>query len=225
MANLTLVRRDSYLDHLKQGVKPDTFSALRNCPLNGHALFPDAVIRKAEDEINQHVSVKRTFQPGPGHGGFAGGHKKGQVRYQPYSTVWKAVLNLLATLAKTCQPGKALEVMADPAVGVVEVHLTVVPKAPRTIISTNDNYCVKELVVTTRSWTVVLTETPKTVNVNCSVASLVHFATNIVRQPQKRLKSSFKKQGINKICELCFFCRSLCFCPNVPNATMLCMPH
>ena len=51
MAILTLVRRDSYLEHLKQGVKPDTFSALRNCHLNGYALFPDAVIRKAEDEI------------------------------------------------------------------------------------------------------------------------------------------------------------------------------
>ena len=55
MANLTLVRRDSYLEHLKQGVKPDTFSALRNCPLNGYALFPDAVIRKAEDEIAQLI--------------------------------------------------------------------------------------------------------------------------------------------------------------------------
>ena len=40
MANFTLVGRDSYLKHLKQGVKPDNFSALRNCPLNGYALFP-----------------------------------------------------------------------------------------------------------------------------------------------------------------------------------------
>ena len=54
MANFTLVRRDSYLEQLKQGVKPDTFSSLRNCLLNGYALFPDAVIRKAEDEIAQH---------------------------------------------------------------------------------------------------------------------------------------------------------------------------
>ena len=83
MANLTLVRRDSYLEHLKQRVKPDTFLALRNCPLNGYALFPDAVIRKAEDEIAQFESSKRTSQPGPGHGGFAGGHKRGQVRFQP----------------------------------------------------------------------------------------------------------------------------------------------
>ena len=77
-ANLTLVRRDSYLEHLKQGVKPDTFSALRNCLLNGYALFPEAVIRKAEDEIAQHETAKRTSQPGPGHGGFAGAHKKSE---------------------------------------------------------------------------------------------------------------------------------------------------
>ena len=89
MANLTLVRRDSYLDHLKLGIKPDTFSALRNCPLNTHALFPDAVIRKAEDEIAQFETVKRTHQPGPGRGGFAGNQKRQQARYQPYSTSWK----------------------------------------------------------------------------------------------------------------------------------------
>ena len=69
MANLTLLRRDAFLEHLKQGVKPDTFSALRNCPLNGYALFPDVVIRKAEDEIAQFESSKRTPQPGPGQGG------------------------------------------------------------------------------------------------------------------------------------------------------------
>ena len=84
MANLTLVRRDSYLEHLKTGVKPD----LRNCPLNTHALFPDAVIRKAEDEIQQFETTKRTNQPGPGRGGFAGNHKK-QNRFQPYPTSWK----------------------------------------------------------------------------------------------------------------------------------------
>ena len=91
MANLTLLRRDSYLEHLKQGVKPDTFSALRNCPLNRYALFLDVVIRKAEDEIAQYETSKCTSQPGPGRGGFAGGHKKAQqVRYQPYSTGWKS---------------------------------------------------------------------------------------------------------------------------------------
>ena len=65
MANLTLVRRNSFLEHIKTGVKPDTFSALWNCPLNTHALIPDAVIRKAEDEIAQFETQKRTNQPGP----------------------------------------------------------------------------------------------------------------------------------------------------------------
>ena len=46
MANLTLVRRDSYLEHLKAGVKPDTFSSLRNCPLQTRALFPDDIIQE-----------------------------------------------------------------------------------------------------------------------------------------------------------------------------------
>ena len=51
IVNLILVRRDSFLELIKTGVKPDTFSALWNCPLNTHTLFPDVVIRKAEDEI------------------------------------------------------------------------------------------------------------------------------------------------------------------------------
>ena len=49
--NLTLVCRDSFLEHIKQGVKHDTLLALRSCPLNGYALFQDAVSRKAKDEI------------------------------------------------------------------------------------------------------------------------------------------------------------------------------
>ena len=76
MANLTLVHRDCYLEHIKSGVKPDTFSALRNCPLNTRALFPDAVIDKAEDEIAQFETLKRTNQPGLGRGGFAGNRKR-----------------------------------------------------------------------------------------------------------------------------------------------------
>ena len=57
MANLTLLRRDSYLENIKTGVKHDTLSAIHNCPLNGYALFPDAAIRKAEDEIAQYEST------------------------------------------------------------------------------------------------------------------------------------------------------------------------
>ena len=42
-------------------------------------------------------------------------------------------LNPLATRAKICQPGRALEGVVDPAVGAGEVILTSVPEAPRSV--------------------------------------------------------------------------------------------
>ena len=40
MANLTLARRDSYLEFIRGRVKPDTLSALRTAPVHLHLLFP-----------------------------------------------------------------------------------------------------------------------------------------------------------------------------------------
>ena len=51
MGNLTLARRDAYLTHVKSGIKPDTIAALRTAPLHIPTLFPDAVIKRAEEEI------------------------------------------------------------------------------------------------------------------------------------------------------------------------------
>ena len=51
MGNLALARRDSYLSHLKNGVKPDTFAALRTGPLHIATLFAETVVKKAEEEI------------------------------------------------------------------------------------------------------------------------------------------------------------------------------
>ena len=47
MGNATLVRRDSYLCHLKNGIKSDTLAVLRSAPLQIGTLFPDAVIKRA----------------------------------------------------------------------------------------------------------------------------------------------------------------------------------
>ena len=66
VANLTLTRRDSYLDYLKAGIKQDTLNALRTAPLHMSALFPDHLISKAEEEIRHHEE-KRTS--GPSHKG------------------------------------------------------------------------------------------------------------------------------------------------------------
>ena len=51
MGNLALTRRDSYLSNLKNGVKPDTFAALRTGPLHITTLFSESVVKKAEEEI------------------------------------------------------------------------------------------------------------------------------------------------------------------------------
>ena len=73
VANLTLIRRDSYLDFLKNGIKQDTLMSLRTAPLHMSALFPNHIISKAKEEIRHHEE-KRT--PGPSRKG---------PRYHPYS--------------------------------------------------------------------------------------------------------------------------------------------
>ena len=71
MANLTLARRDSYLEFIRGGVKPDTLTALRTTPGHLHSLFPDSLLVKGEEEISR--SEERRFaghshrKPGPFH--------------------------------------------------------------------------------------------------------------------------------------------------------------
>ena len=81
MGNLTLVRRDAYLSHLRTGIKPDTLTALRSAPLHISTLFSDSVIKRAEEDIAQ-------LEP-KGHAG--GSHNKG--RYHPYERQDKRSVN------------------------------------------------------------------------------------------------------------------------------------
>ena len=62
VANLTLARRDSYLDCAQSGIKQDTLMSLRSAPLHMSALFPDHIISKAEEEIH-HFEDKHTSGP------------------------------------------------------------------------------------------------------------------------------------------------------------------
>ena len=52
MANVTLLRRDSYLAYLKAGIKADTLAALRTAPLHISTLFPDTALKQAEEDIS-----------------------------------------------------------------------------------------------------------------------------------------------------------------------------
>ena len=70
VANTTLARRDSYLSHLKAGIKPDTLASLRTAPLHIPMLFPDEALRQAEQDIatfkskgQLHTGKKGRFHP------------------------------------------------------------------------------------------------------------------------------------------------------------------
>ena len=63
VANMTLARRDVYLAHIKAGVKQDTLSGLRQAPIHLDKLFPDQILKRAEEDIAQHENKGRPAQP------------------------------------------------------------------------------------------------------------------------------------------------------------------
>ena len=73
MSNSTLAQRDAYLSHLKNGIKPDTFAALRTAPLQIGTLFPDSIIKRAEEEISHYDSKGQSATYG-----------RGKACYHPY---------------------------------------------------------------------------------------------------------------------------------------------
>ena len=79
MGNITLARRDSYFSHIKNGVKSDTLAALRSAPLQLGTLFPDTVIKRAEEEISHHDSKSQA----------SASYTRGKNRFHPYERVDK----------------------------------------------------------------------------------------------------------------------------------------
>ena len=84
MRNITLLRRDAYLDHLRPGVKPETWCALHS-PLNSSGLFLDDMVSREETEIAKAEAEHRSTQPGSGNGGYS---SRKQNRYQPHQGGW-----------------------------------------------------------------------------------------------------------------------------------------
>ena len=80
MGNITLLRRDAYLD---LGVKPDTLCALPNSPLNSLGMFPDDMTHGEGDEIPKTEAESRTIQPRSAMAGIVLGN-----RYQLFQGGW-----------------------------------------------------------------------------------------------------------------------------------------
>ena len=96
MANLTLARRDSYLEFVRAGVKPDTLTALCTAPVHLHSLFPDSLLVKAEDEISRSKerrssgssqSKPRCFHPYIS----SSGRSTQQLDQKPTTPAWKQI--------------------------------------------------------------------------------------------------------------------------------------
>ena len=81
LANLVLIHRDSYLEHVKPGIKPDTWNLLRNAPIFGYGLFPDSVLCTTEQDIGKHESAG--VIPGPGLSTSQRPGWRGNYRYKP----------------------------------------------------------------------------------------------------------------------------------------------
>ena len=128
MGNLTLVRWDAYLSHLRTGIKQDTLTELRTAPLHISTLFPDSTIKRAEEDIAQFEAK--------GHTGSQ--HSKG--RFHPYERpdkrssnkdtrsekpAWKTIRNSLGK-------GKAALPLTH-------------PDLPRASSRTNDHHCMTKL--------------------------------------------------------------------------------
>ena len=62
VADMTLARRDAYLPHMKAGIKQDTLSALRQAPIHLDKLFPDEIVKRAEEDIAQFENKCRPAQ-------------------------------------------------------------------------------------------------------------------------------------------------------------------
>ena len=73
MANVTLVRRDAYLAHVKSGLKQDTLSALHEAPLDLPTLFLDSVLRTILVDLRTRVVLVH---------GQSGGRR--DIRFHPY---------------------------------------------------------------------------------------------------------------------------------------------
>ena len=83
LGNTVLLRRDSFLDYIKPGLKPDTWASLRSAPLHLDTLFLDESLSKAEREIQSFEDRRAASQGRPAQPQKQQNHQGN--RYQPYN--------------------------------------------------------------------------------------------------------------------------------------------
>ena len=169
LANFILLRRDSYLEYVKPGLKPDTWNKLRNAPLFTYSLFPDDVLAVAEQDILKHESARSAS--GPGSGTFQ--HSK---KHQ-----FRRTTSNLASHLKINNHGVGSQAEAGEKV-VVEVALVPLIFQRLAVVqsSMNDNHCSVSSSVQLRLSCGVLNQVPTRDKMDCQETVNCHVVTPAV---------------------------------------------
>ena len=91
LSNFTLLRRDSFLDYIRPGVKTDTLQDLRCYPFHMDTLFSDLALAQAEKEVSQFEDRRPQGQQSRSQQGSKPQSQGAQgQRYHPYQGKQKA---------------------------------------------------------------------------------------------------------------------------------------
>ena len=82
MGNLTLTGCDAYLNHVKNGIKPDTLAALRTTPLHISTVFPDTAIKRAKEEIALYDNKGQSTSSSSRHKGWFHPYERPEKRVE-----------------------------------------------------------------------------------------------------------------------------------------------
>ena len=225
LANHILLRRDSYLEFVKPGVKPDTWNLLRNAPMFGYGLFPDSVLNTAEQDITKHESSGVAPGPGPGAPSTPIGEEIIDIGLMTRERIKDAPTRLNRN---NNLRDNFLEIEAE-AVHVVELVLVFPNPAASSL--TNDNYSCfpTERNLSAQGLDVVVKNCPQEQILDCQsykqnvscIDVVNHVPTVIIQgQPQKKgLRPGFCLNRI-KLVEGASCVNPCLFAPSVPN-----VPH
>ena len=206
IGNFTLACRDAYLSHLQTGIKPDTLNALRTAPLKIAKPFPDAIIKKAEEDIAQFESKGHT----------SAAHGKG--RYHPYERPNKR--SDTRTDTRSDKPawnniGKRQFKAREARVVLLTIH----PDQPRASSPINDNYCVKVL----QTGLLAGSKRPKDSCKLCCCKSCTYCTRAFAKEKCKSRRVRLLSELQIKICERCFLYRSIVFCKTCNKCPTCCL--
>ena len=207
MGNLTLARRDSYLMHIKTGIKPNTLASLKTAPLQMATLFPDRILKRAEDNIANYKSKGRSSHGKCQYHPYERSERKFDKR--PNKPTWK---NIGAKYQSRKPKGRSSHYTSD---------------QPRASSPINDNYCLNVLkaglLVGSRDSKLYFISRGSqkdirhsdTTDSSCKLFCCKSCTFCKMAFTKERYKSCccklFSTKKI-KICERCFLCRSVVFC-------------